>query len=168
MLKYVFREPLTIRAADKADAQKLGEALAKIAAETGGELTPKAVVQAASNPRHLLHRHFTWNDAEAAAAFRLDQARTIIRCVRVEDEDAEDGSTFAYVSVATKGGVSYRSIGDVKGSADLQAAVLKAAQRDLEAFERRYRAMEDVCEVIRKAREMVERKRPKTENRVNA
>lgn len=168
MTKYIFREPLTLQNADKADPQKIGEALAALAAQNKGELTPPAVVEAARDKKHILHRHFEWDDAEAANRYRLDQARGLIRSIHAEDADAEDGHAPAYISISDKGGTSYRSLSDVKNSADLQAKVLAAAERDLLAFERRHRALEDVCAIVRQARETVQRKRTRSEPRAQA
>ena len=58
--------------------------LAKIAEENGGNLTPDAVLEDARSKKSPLHDQFEWNDGEAAHRFRLDQARTLIRSVRVE------------------------------------------------------------------------------------
>lgn len=167
-MKYLFKEPLTIKAADKADPQKIGEALTKIAAEAGGELTPHAVVASAQNPRSLLHRHFEWDDAKAAEAYRVDQARTLIASIRVEDEEAEDGDTRAFISISSKAGTSYRSAHDVRNSADLQAIVLKQAERELESFEKRYRELQDICNIVKSAREAIAKKRAKSESHVSA
>jgi len=49
-----------------------------------GKLTPEQVVNAAENESSALHSCFTWDDSEAAARWRLDEARTIIRSVRIE------------------------------------------------------------------------------------
>lgn len=168
MLKYLFKEPLTIQAADKADPQKIGEALAAIAAGNKGELTPPAVVDAARDKKSALHRHFEWSDQVAAEKYRLDQARSLIRSIHVEDDDAEDGHLQAYISVNDKGGVSYRSLGDIKNSADLQAKVLVQAEKDLEAWTKRYRSLADVCQIIRQAQELVKRKRQRVETRAQA
>lgn len=170
MIKYVFREdePLRIKAAGKADAQIIGEELNRIRLEVGGELEPKAVVERARDAKNPLHDHFEWDDSKAAASYRLDQARNLIRIVRVIDEDADEGTSRAFVSVNGKNGVSYRSIDDVKQSRDLQAAVLEAAERDLEAFERRYRELKDICQIVATARESVRNKRRKFENRAAA
>lgn len=157
-MKYTFREPLTIMAADKADPQKIGEELSKLAG-TEGELTPIMVVEAARNPRNLLHKHFEWNDEKAAAAYRLDQARNLIRSVVVEDDDSAEGRSQAFISISDKGGTSYRTLSAVKNSADLQAKVLAAAERDLAAWQKRYHALADVCATVRKAQEMIQRKR---------
>lgn len=48
-----------------------------------GTLTPAAVVQEASKISHPLHSHFEWDDRKAAHQHRLNQARALIRSVRV-------------------------------------------------------------------------------------
>ena len=155
MIKYRFKEdePLTIKAADKANPQKIGEALTKISAVNGGHLVPAAVVDAARDTKSVLHRHFEWNDKAAAEKFRLDQARSLIRCIHVESEDTEIGATRAFLSIRDKSGVSYRTIADVLNSADLQQRLLAQAEKDLLAFEARYQNLEDICSLIRAARE---------------
>lgn len=154
MIRYAFKDrPLTVKKADKADPQKWGEALAKIEAANGGHLKPQAVVDTASNPRHVLHKHFEWDDAVAANAYRVDQARTMIRSITVEDSDGDNKP--AYFSVAERAGVSYRSYQDVVGSADLQMAVLKAAERDLGAFQAKYAELTEICDIVHEARERV-------------
>lgn len=49
-----------------------------------GRLVPSDVVEAARDPNSPLHQHFEWNDSEAAEKYRLDQARTLIRSVKIE------------------------------------------------------------------------------------
>lgn len=159
--KYVFREDgiLTIKAADKADPQKIGEALEQIAAKAGGHLTPDAVVEAAKDRKHVLHRHFEWDDAAAAQQYRIDQARSLVRSIHVEASDTETGYARAFLSIREKDGTSYRTLSEVMESADLQSKVLAAAERDLLAFETRYRSLTDVCDLIRAAREQVAARR---------
>lgn|SRR5512135_67862 len=163
MVKYVFRELLTLKNAKDADPQKIGERLQKISDTVGGHLTPDAVVEDAKNARSPLHPYFEWDDAKAAKAHRLDQARMLIRAIKIEDVDEE--AKPAFISISEKSGTSYRSFADVQKSAELQDIVLRAAQRDLEAFEKRYRELQDVCELIREARSIVERKRQRKESR---
>ncbi len=87
MITYTFRdEPVAILNAKKADPQKIGRALAKIAEANAGRLTPGAVVEAARSPNSALHRHFEWDDRKAAEAYRRDQAREIIAVIRVEQD----------------------------------------------------------------------------------
>lgn len=168
MIRYVFKDdPVAFKGAKNADPQKIGEELARLATNAGGDLTPKAVVEAARDPKNLLHPHFEWDDAIAADRYRQDQAREIIRCIRVEDDETEQPER-AFLSVAGKGGTSYRTLQDVRSSIDLQKAVLSAAERDLDAFERRYRDMIDVCDLVRSARERVKARRNKIETRAAA
>lgn len=54
------------------------------ALEVEGKLTPEIVVRAAQDPDSPLHGYFTWDIAEAAAERWLDQARQLIRSVKVE------------------------------------------------------------------------------------
>jgi len=49
----------------------------------GGRITPSDVTEAAANPASALHRHFTWDDTEAAHKYRLQQAASVIRRFRI-------------------------------------------------------------------------------------
>lgn len=167
MIRYVFRDaPVAIKAGGKANAQKIGEELQAITDANKGRLTPKDVVERARNPRNTLHKHFEWDDAKAADAHRLEQARELIRVVRVEDE-AHSEPVRAFLSLQDNG-VAYRSVGEVQSSPALQEIVLKQALRDLRAFEQRYRDMKDVCEDIREAQRKVGAKLKAAETRAAA
>lgn len=167
-MKYIFREPLTIQSAADANAQKIGEALAKIAAANNGELTPSATLVAAIDKKHVLHPYFEWNDTVAAGKYRLDQARNLIRSIHVEDDDAEDGHVQAFISISDRGGTSYRTVEAIKNSADLQAKVLAQADRDLAAWQTRYRMLKDVCDVVRQAQDLIARKRTRRQEEPRA
>ena len=68
-----------------AKTQKVAHArLERIRARNKGVLTPADVVKDASDESSPLHSYFTWDDTEAAHQYRLDQARTLIRNVKVE------------------------------------------------------------------------------------
>lgn len=165
MIKYVFddEQPLAFKAAAKADPQRLGEALATIQDAHGGRLEPEHVVDAARPKNSVLHKHFEWDDAAAAEAYRKDQARAIIRVVRVESEDTTEQPR-AFWSIADKGGVSYRSLGEVKTSIELQLSLLRQAERDLDAFEKRYRSISgDICDLVREAKERATTRRQELE-----
>lgn len=156
--RYVFApdEPLRIKNGKYADPQSIGEALAQIAVYNSGYLLPYAVVDAARDPASPLHRFFEWDDRAAAEAYRAVEARRLIRLIRiVDDEREEPPRAFLSVREAEGGGVSYRTAEEVASSRELQEAVLASAQRDLEAFERRFRQLQDVCELVREARERV-------------
>lgn len=60
------------------------QALQALADRHDGTLTAEMVVEAARDPAHPLHNRFTWDDAEAAHEHRLNEARHVIRNVRIE------------------------------------------------------------------------------------
>ena len=168
MITYTFKdEPLAFKNSKKAKAQTIGRALARISDENKGRLTPRAVVAAAEDTRSPLHKHFEWDDTAAASKWRERQASKIIAVIHVEDLDVEEGTARAFLSVTDKGGVSYRQHAEVKSSIDLQLAVLQTAERDLEAFERRFRNLTDICDMVRVAREKVVEQRHDAEQRVH-
>ena len=58
--------------------------LREIAEKHGGNLDPKDVVEEAKASSHPLHDYFEWRDKIAGEQFRIDQARALIRSVRIE------------------------------------------------------------------------------------
>lgn len=163
MIRYVFRhyEPLIIKAAAKANPQKIGEALNKIAMAGGNKITPRATVDAARDQKSPLHPHFEWDDRVAAEAHRLEQARNLISVVRIVDEESEEGNVRAFLSINDGKGRVYHPVDAVKRSAELQAALTAQADRELEAFQRRYRSLKEVCAIIELAREKLRAKTAK-------
>ncbi len=162
MIRYVFREAfVAIKNAKDADAQALGEAIAAVAVE--GRLQAKDVLEAARAEDSPLHVHFEWNDNVAAEAYRMDQARELIRVIRIEEKDVEEPQR-AFLS-ANDGGTAYFTRAAVQSSTSLQLSVLKAAERDLESFERRYRDLQEICEAVSVAREKVAKRRKEAEAR---
>lgn len=166
MIRYVFRDgPITFKNAANADPQAIGEALAAITRDAGGELQPQRVWQTAkadkSNPLHSL---YDWDVQRAAEAHWTEQSRGIIQCIRIVNEDTQEPER-AFFSVADKGGTSYRTLDTVRSSTDLQIAVLKQAERDLDAWERRYKEISDACKLVRSARSKVRKRRELMETR---
>jgi|SRR5215472_15389160 len=156
MTTYAFNGAVSGRA-KRASAQEIGEALDAIRLANGGELHPHAVVDDARDPKSALHTHFEWNDAKAAENYRVDQARALIRCIRVIDDD--DRSRPAYLSIRTDDGVTgYRTFQDVLSSADLRQRLLEQAERDLAAWTQRYRELREIVELVRPARDELRRR----------
>lgn len=60
------------------------EHLEKLAAENDGRITPEMVVSDARDKNSPLHDYFLWDTKKAAYQYWLDQARELIRSVRVE------------------------------------------------------------------------------------
>jgi hypothetical protein len=64
------------------DQQVVAE-LKRLQKANGGHLTAEQVVEQARDESSPLHAHLTWDDNEAAAKYRLIEARDLIRRVRV-------------------------------------------------------------------------------------
>jgi hypothetical protein len=56
-----------------------------------GNLTPDAVLAEAADKLSPLHEHFEWDNKKAATQYRLDQARALIRSVRLVVTETEVG-----------------------------------------------------------------------------
>lgn len=156
MTRYAFNGAVAGRV-KRAGPQRIGEALEAIRLEHAGELHPQAVVDGARPPESPLHRYFEWNDQRAAEAFRVDQARALIRSIRVIDDD-DDRSRPAFLSIRSDAGIAYRSIQDVLTNADLRERLLAQAKRDLDAWTERYRELREIVELVIPAREELRRR----------
>lgn len=165
MIKYVFKEdePLKIKAAKEADPQAIGEAMAKIKDQKGGNFSPDDVWQAAKDAKHPLHKHYEWDVGKAAEAHWRSTSRHLIRVVQIIDDRTHSGTARAFVSIADKSGTAYRSMEDVSKSVDLQLALLKRAEADLESFEVRYRDLTEICEFAKAAKVAVAKRRTRLE-----
>lgn len=115
-------------------------ALEAIAKANGGVLTPDAVVQAASNPKHVLHGDFDWDDAVAAHKQRLNTARQLITSIRVVIEIEEVPiSAISYVRDCRQGRKSQGYINVdalAKRKEDARATVMLELERIIGVIER--------------------------------
>jgi hypothetical protein len=149
MTKFAFRdEPVFLHNGKHADPQIIGNALEKIAEANGGLLTPKAVVTAAAKTRHPLNKHFEWRDEIAGPLYRLDQARNLIRVIRIVSDEQPTVKHYAFINIRSEGGRGYVSPQRIIDSSTLQARALEMAERELAAIERRYKELVDLCEAI--------------------
>jgi hypothetical protein len=103
------------------------DALAKLE-EDGGTLTPQSVVEAAKSPRHPLHACFEWDDSVAAHTWRIEQARGLIRSVKlVITVDRVEFSTVHYVRDprVPSEDQGYVGIPNAQGDADLAQQIIR-------------------------------------------
>lgn len=145
------------------DAQIAGERLEQLRKRAGGLLTAEAIVNDARPEDAPLHPCFEWNDQVAAENFRREQARHVIRGVRVVMDRGNDSvlPVRAFVNVVQGESRGYSSTAYVMGEAELRAQVLQNAWRDLETFRTRYRELEELSEVFNAADKVLESRRGK-------
>jgi hypothetical protein len=84
---YQFRNGAHIKGG--VDANSVGTELDRIR-ESQGEITPQGVVNESRPTNAPLNPCFTWDDTEAAEAYRRDEARKIVRSVRVVYPDTRN------------------------------------------------------------------------------
>jgi hypothetical protein len=134
-------------------AQVAGEALEDIRERHGDGLKPAVVVEESRPDVAPLHCCFEWQDEKAAELYREDQARRVIRSVRVLHEPMPDGEvrapTIAYVSVRLpESGPVYLTTARVLSDVDLRQQALENALALLRGVEARYAHLEELAEVF--------------------
>jgi len=88
------------------DAQAVGQTVTRIC-RTEGLCPPGRLVDEARPDDSPLHPAFEWDDGLAGEAYRREQARRLIRCVRVKTEDAvESAPVFVRIRVIDEEGAS--------------------------------------------------------------
>ena len=115
-----------------------------------GHLTPEIVLDDARDESSPLHDHFDWDDASAAEAHRLDQARGLIRRVKVRRISADGAAVrvrmFASIQEApgTKG--AYRRIDELDA---VEISALQAQMKlDIAALVAKYHAVSGFVEEL--------------------
>lgn len=114
-------------------------------------LTPADVVEAARPVGAPLHDRFEWDDEIAGEAYRLDQARSLIRRVRIRIEEGSDEpySVPRFVSIPRPDAThSYEPIEEVRESVISTKLLLLQAERDWRALKRRYRHLKSFMDQV--------------------
>ena len=84
--------------------------LERLAQQNNGVLKVDDVIEAAKDESCVLHKHFEWDDTEAAKQFRKDQARSLIQRCRITLVDSSPSHIRAFVSLSSdrESGGGYR------------------------------------------------------------
>jgi hypothetical protein len=119
------------------DPQNALDALTEIESNLG--LTPKNVVEQSRDPSAVLHPCFEWSNDIAAEKFRLNQAATLIRAIKVTIEDVEPIEYRPFVHVVENSepqykNVSFLSIDQEKEVEESLKKFLLSAQKSLDEF----------------------------------
>lgn len=122
--------------------------LERVRTTHGGMLKPADVVEFAKNPDTALHSHFEWDDTEAARAFRLVQARTVIQLVfAVVTENTEPVRAFISLPSDRATGGGYRSIKEVLSDEGRRGEMLRDVIERLAALKRKYSHLSELVSV---------------------
>lgn len=125
------------------DAQIVGEVCARL--EREGRLSAKELVNESRDEDSPLHGMFEWDDAIAAEKYREVQAGKIIRSIVVKVED----SPLPFRAFSSLRPQQYVSTQKALSREDTRKFLLDSAKRELEAFRRKYRTLEELADVFR-------------------
>lgn len=117
-----------------------------------GTLTPQVVVDDARRADSPIHTAFEWDDAIAAEQYRLEQARTLIRSLKVSYVSPEGTTekTRAFVSIqrADVPAREYVPIEEVAQDPALAAIVLRDAERQWRELYTRFRHIREFVALV--------------------
>ena len=124
--------------------------LERIAREHGGMLMVDDVLEAAKDPKSVLHKHFQWDNDKAAEAWRKQQARQLIQKVTVTIEKAPDVHIRAFVSLSTDqhDGGGYRMTANVLSDEHLKGQLLHDMQLALVKWKKQITLLDTETEDI--------------------
>jgi len=114
--------------------------------ERRGALSADAVVDAARAPASPLHRHFEWNDAKAGHAYRLAQARYLIRSITITRVD-DRGEAVKVRAIQHVPEVGYLPTDTVLQNADHTANLLRRFRAEAKALHQRWQAFRHLAGV---------------------
>lgn len=131
---------------NNSQAEIVGSELTKLE-KRNGCIKPADVVDEARPESAPLHPHFTWDDTAAAELFRQDEARAIIRSVRIIRTDMpiqEQECVRAVVHVNATDtetkfeGAGYIGINRAIRNIDYRQQLLTTAKAEIISWQRRY------------------------------
>lgn len=131
------------------DAQVVGDELERIRVHNNGRLESEDVVEASRPEDAPLHGAFIWDDAAAAEAYRVEQAKYLIRSVEIVIDKGDDRTPIrAFVSVKRDEDRSYTSTIHALSDADLRAQVVRQAWFELEAWRQRHAELLEFAKIF--------------------
>lgn len=127
--------------------------LLRIREANGGVLTAEAIVRASAALDAPLHSRFEWDDEKAGHKHRLNQARNLVRVVRVEyiSKRGEPESVRAFHSLPvaqSPSGRAYTPLSEIEGNDFLTAQLKRAMEIDWRAMQRRYRRFSEFTSLV--------------------
>lgn len=141
---------------DNETREAIRDRLAEICKANGGVLTPEAVVEDAKSKASPLHGQFTWNTKEAAYQHWLDQARSLIRTVRVVvTEEWIRAPAYVRDPNAEHNAQGYVETLSLRSDADAARAVVVAEFARAAAAMRRAREVAKVLDLEREVDELI-------------
>lgn len=125
--------------------------LTKIARQNGGVLKVEDVLTEARDESSPLHKHFEWDDSEAAEQYRRQQARALIQKCKITLIDSQPIEIRAFVSLPTdrENGGGYRLTSEVMGDDRMKAELIRDIQLTIARWTQKLHLLDqDLAEAI--------------------
>lgn len=146
------------------------EALEEIAKRHNGILRPVDVVNEARSEKHPLHNAFEWDDTVAAEAYRIEQAKELIR-VQVVVIGNNPTPVRAFINLRCHRGTDnggYRVMANVLNDREMLEELKNDAAQELMAFEQKYSRIKELADVFSAAAAFRRRLSPTMARRASA
>lgn len=135
----------------KEKAQVYGDFLEQLKRQHG-TITPDLLIKVARNRNCVLHGFFQWDDAKAAAGFRVEQAKWLIRSMLVEIDPGKVTRAFINVDMShdedfAESTGNYMPIRDVLVDTNLRKQLLETAYDEMRFFRHKYANLQELVRV---------------------
>jgi len=117
--------------------------------EIGESATPRQIVDRARDEASELHKCFEWDDEKAALGYRLQQARTVVHVLVVEEKNPpKENSTPIRFFVQPDKEKGYKPVEVVFRRDDEYQQLLQRAYAELHAFKQKYERLQELREIL--------------------
>jgi len=120
----------------------------------GGRVTAQDLVKDGRRQGSPLHDYFEWDDAAAGAAFRVEQAKYLLRHLEIGmkiNDRTVLMRAFHSVVLAQEERQVYVTLERVLAETDLRDQVLKEAVREIRAWQAKYGHLADCAGIVKPA-----------------
>lgn len=146
-------EPVDGARLKKKDAEAVAKEFTAIH-RAAGVVSQELIVQRAADPGSPIHHLFQWDDSEAARLYRLEQARCLLRSVRVvyTSPNKEPIKTRAFVRAAAPsdegGNLHFQPTMVLMKDGGQRAALVRRAWQELQSWRKRHASLTEFAEVF--------------------
>lgn len=118
--------------------------------DENGIIKPASVVERARPETNPIHVCFEWDDDKAAARYREDQARALLRNIVtvVESHGSKPISVNAFVNIECESGRGYKGIVQVMERSADRAYILQSAISELNVLRKKYADLSELSAVF--------------------
>lgn len=132
----------------RVDPQVVGDTIAEIE-QREGSCHPGSLVREATPETHPCHELFEWDNDKAGHKYRVDQARRVIRSIRIMRFPVAQTPAFISVRLPEEGATSYVSAERVVNNRSYREFALNDALKQLVGLRNRYSYLHELQSIWR-------------------